>query len=125
VQLHTVWDINFDENQSLKHVLLPAALSINCLFQTVISCLQIKKSALAFQVCHGTGNTCRQISVHTYCISFHTLLKEKKSYKLKTVQTFKLYRFCGFHSYAELANAERCSNASTLLRNMDWMFCEA
>ena len=78
MQLHTVWDINFDENQSLKHVLLPAALSINCLFQTVISCLQIKKSALAFQVCHGTGNTCRQISVHTYCISFHTLLKEKK-----------------------------------------------
>ena len=123
MQLSTVLDINFDENQSLKHVLLPAALSINCLFQTVISCLQIKKPALAFQVCHGTGNTCRQISVHTYCISFHTLLK--KSYKLKTVQTFKLYRFCGFHSYTELANAERCSNASTLVRNMDLMFCEA
>jgi hypothetical protein len=86
-----------NKNQSLKHVLLPAILGINCLFQTVISCLQIMKPTLALQVLHGTGNTCRWICVHTYCISFHTSLK-KISYKLRTAQTFKLYRFCGFHS---------------------------
>ena len=59
MQLRTVLDIDFDENQSLKHVLLPAILGINCLFQTVISCLQIMKPALALQVWHGTGNTRR------------------------------------------------------------------
>ena len=76
MQLSTVLDINFDENQSLKHLLLPVILGINCLFQTVISCLQITKSALALQVWHGTGNSCRQICVHTYYILFHTLLKK-------------------------------------------------
>ena len=76
MQLRTVLDIDFDENQSLKHVLLPAILGINCLFQTVISCLQIMKPALALQVWHRTGNTHRQICVHTYCTSFYTLLKK-------------------------------------------------
>ena len=62
---------------SLKHVLLPAILGINCLFQTVISCLEIMKPALALQVWHGTGNTRRQICVHTYCNLFHTLIERK------------------------------------------------
>ena len=93
MQLCTVLDINFDENQSLKHVLLPAILGINCLFQTDISCLEIIKPALALQVWHGTGNTRRQICVHTYCTSFHTLLY---IYKLTNSGQHKLSNFTDF-----------------------------
>jgi hypothetical protein len=41
VQLCTVLDIDFGQNWSLKHVLLPAILGINYLFQPTISAFQI------------------------------------------------------------------------------------
>jgi hypothetical protein len=42
-----VLDIDFGQNQSLKHMLLPTILGVNCLFQPTVSLLQTMKSALA------------------------------------------------------------------------------
>ena len=113
VKLCTVLDIDFDKNQSLKHVLLPAILGINCLFHSHFLSANHEtsssSSSMAWNWQHSQTNMC------AYILHFILHLTEKKSYKLKTAQTFKLYRFCGFHSYPQFVNTDGGSQASNLV----------